>query len=75
MRNVVDVGVRMQGDQVIVDVTSTSAPRAERGMMTDYDHAPNSFELEKSVSVARDDVLVVCKKQDGLRPVSVASRL
>ena len=72
----VDVGVRMQGDQVIVDVTCRvgATPQEAWAVMTDYDHATEFIsKLEKSVILSRgDDVLVVSQKgRMGYGPFSV----
>ncbi len=72
-----DVGVRMQGDEVIVDVNChvRATPQEVWAVMTDFDHATDFIsKLEKSVILARtEDTLVVSQKgRMGFGPFSVA---
>lgn len=72
----VDVGVRMQGEEVIVDVNChvRATPQEAWAVMTDYDHATEFIsKLEKSVILSRTaDTLVVSQKgRMGYGPFSV----
>ena len=72
----VEVGVRMQGDEVIVDVIChvRATPQEAWAVMTDYDHATDFIaKLEKSVILSRsDEILVVAQKgRMGYGPFSV----
>jgi hypothetical protein len=72
----VDVGVRMQGSEVIVDVNChvRATPQEAWAVMTDYDHATDFIsKLEKSVILSRtDEMLVVSQKgRMGYGPFSV----
>ena len=72
----VDVSVRMQGDEVIVDVNChvRATPQEAWAVMTDYDHATEFIsKLEKSVILSRtgDTLLVSQKGRMGYGPFSV----
>jgi hypothetical protein len=72
----VDVSVRMQGGEVIVDVDChiRATPREVWAVVTDYDHATEFIsKLEKSVILSRtDDSFVVSQKgRMGYGPFSV----
>ena len=72
----VEVGVRMQGDEVIVDVSChvRATPQEAWAVMTDYDHATDFIsKLEKSVILSRTgEILVVSQKgRMGYGPFSV----
>ena len=62
----INVVVRMQGDEAIVDVNFhvRVTPQEAWAVMTDYEHAPRFIsKLEKSVVLSRtDDVLLVSQK-------------
>jgi hypothetical protein len=72
----IDVSVRMQGEEVFVDVTFhvPVTPQAAWAVMTDYDHATEFIsKLEKSVILSRtsDTLLVAQKGSMGWGPFSV----
>ena len=72
----IDVGVRMQGDEVFVDVSFhvRVTPQEAWAVMTDYDHATDFIsKLEKSVILSRtDEMLLVSQKGTmGWGPFSV----
>jgi len=72
----IDVGVRMQGDEVFVDVSFhvRVTPQEAWAVMTDYDHATDFIsKLEKSLILSRtDEMLVVSQKGTmGWGPFSV----
>ena len=72
----IDVGVRIQGGEVIVDVDChvAATPQEAWAVMTDYDHATEFIsKLEKSVVQSRTgDTLVVSQKgRMGYGPFSV----
>ena len=72
----IDVGVRMQGDEVYVDVSFhvRVTPQEAWAVMTDYDHATDFIsKLEKSLILSRtDEMLVVSQKGTmGWGPFSV----
>lgn len=72
----VDVGVRIRGDEVIVDVDGyvRVTPQEAWAVMTDYDHATSFIsKLEKSAILSRtDERLVVAQKGTmGYGPFSV----
>ena len=72
----VDVDVRMQGEEVIVDVNCyvRATPQEAWAVMTDYDHATEFIsKLEKSVILSRtgDTLLVSQKGRMGYGPFSV----
>ena len=72
----IDVGVRIQDDEVIVDVTChvRATPQEAWAVMTDYDHAADFISnLDKSVILSRtDEMLVVSQKgRMGYGPFSV----
>ncbi len=72
----IDVNVRMQGEEVLVDVNFhvPVTPREAWAVMTDYDHATAFIsKLEKSVILSRtDEMLLVSQKGTmGFGPFSV----
>lgn len=72
----IDVDVRMQGDEVFVDVSFhvRVTPQEAWAVMTDYDHATDFIsKLEKSVILSRtDEMLLVSQKGTmGWGPLSV----
>ena len=72
----IDVGVRMQGDEVFVDVSFhvRVTPQEAWAVMTDYDHATDFIsKLEQSLILSRtDEMLVVSQKGTmGWGPFSV----
>jgi hypothetical protein len=72
----IDVAVRMQGEEVLVDVNFhlPVTPREAWAVMTDYDHATEFIsKLEKSVILSRtDEMLLVSQKGTmGFGPFSV----
>ncbi len=72
----IDVGVRIEGDEVIVDVNFhvRATPQEAWAVMTDYDHATAFIsKLEKSVILSRtDEMLLVAQKGDvGYGPFSM----
>ncbi len=72
----IEVGVRMQGEEVFVDVSFhvPATPQEAWAVMTDYDHATEFIsKLEKSVILSRtDETLLVSQKGTmGWGPFSV----
>ena len=72
----IDVGVRMQGDEVFVDVSFLVrvTPQEAWAVMTDYDHATDFIsKLEKSVILSRTDAMLVVSQKGtmGWGPFSV----
>lgn len=62
----IDVGVRMQGEEVLVDVSFhvPVTPQEAWAVMTDYDHATDFIsKLEKSVILSRTDKLLVVSQK------------
>jgi Polyketide cyclase / dehydrase and lipid transport len=73
----IDIGVRIQGEEVIVDVNFhvRLTPQEAWAVMTDYDHATHFIsKLEKSVILSRtDELLLVSQKGTmGYGPFSLA---
>jgi len=72
----IDVGVRIEGDEVIVDVNFyvRATPQEAWAVMTDYDHATAFIsKLAKSVILSRtDEILLVAQKGEmGYGPFSM----